>query len=367
MDEFYAVERHDVVTGEAYAGVIMGNSLRFERSLRRAIVAGIGTVVCASAVACGGSSRGVTGEITADGSSTVYPLTTAVTEGFLKNHPEVKIAVAISGTGGGFERFCRGETDVQNASRPINAAERAQCDSAGVKYVEVPVAHDGLTVVVNAKNEWATSMTVAELKALWAPEAEKKVTRWSQIRPGWPDEEVHLFGPGPKSGTFDYFTEMVVGKLDASRQDFTASEDDTVIVDGVAKDRLALGYLGYGYFDQNKATLRAVGIDDQDDSVGRGAIMPSPENVRRGVYRPLSRTLFIYVNVRSLDRPVVAEFVNYYLKQDEELVRQVGGIAMSSRSYELVRQRVASRMVGTLLASAPAKISDLEMVLAEGK
>lgn len=193
------------------------------------------------------------------------------------------------------------------------------------------------------------------------------MTRWNQIRPGWPDQELHLFGPGAKSGTFDYFTEMVVGILDASRQDYTASEDDTVIVTGVAKDPMALGYVGYGYFEQNRATLRAVAIDDGDDAVGRGAIVPSPENVRRGVYRPLSRTLFIYVNVRSLDRQPVAEFVDYYLRQDEDIVRQVGGIAMSSRSYELVRQRVAQRMVGTLFAGTQQSISDLEVLLAEAK
>jgi phosphate transport system substrate-binding protein len=329
-----------------------------------AILAGTWAFVCLSVIGCN-RAPGLTGAIKADGSSTVYPLTTAVTEGFVKLNPQVKIAVEISGTGGGFEKFCRGETDIQNASRPINQAERTLCDANNVKYVEVPVAHDGLTVVVNAKNEWAASMTVAELKTLWAPEAEKAVTRWSHVRPGWPDEEIHLFGPGVKSGTFDYFTEMVVGKLDASRKDYTASEDDTVIVKGVASDRHALGYLGYGYFEQNRATLHAVAIDDGDDSIGRGAIAPSPENVRRGVYRPLSRNLFIYVNVRSLDRPEVAAFVNFYLKQDEELVREVGGIAMSSRSYELVRQRVASRTPGTLFAGPPAKISDLELLLAQ--
>lgn len=332
----------------------------------RTLLASVGACVCLAFTGCRPAS-GLVGEIRADGSSTVYPLTTAVTENFVKLNPAVKIAVEVSGTGGGFEKFCRGVTDIQDASRPINDAERSQCDQAGVKFVEVPVAHDGLTIIVHASNDWAQSMTVAELRKLWAPEAEKTTTRWSQLRAGWPDREVRLFGPGPKSGTFDYFTEMVVGTLDQSRQDYTASEDDTVIVKGVAADPDALGYVGYGYFEKNRAALRAVAIDDQDDSIGRGAIAPSPENVRRGVYRPLSRTLLIYVNVRSLDRPEVAAFVNYYLKQDEELVSEVGGIAMSSRSYELVRQRVAQRMVGTLFAGPPSKVTDLELVLAAAK
>ncbi len=341
-------------------------SFRRQSHRARAILAGAGVLVCVSWIGCN-RAPGLSGQIRADGSSTVYPLTTAVTEGFVKLNPDVKIAVEISGTGGGFEKFCRGETDIQDASRPINEKERALCDTNSVTYVEVPVAHDGLTVIVNAKNEWAQSMTVAELKKLWAPEAEKTVTRWNQIRDGWPNEEMKLFGPGVKSGTFDYFTEMVVGKLDASRKDYTDSEDDEVIVKGVATDQNALGYVGYGYFEKNRAALRAVAIDDGDDSIGRGAITPSPENVRRGVYRPLSRNLLIYVNVRSLDRPEVAAFVNYYLKQDEELVREVGGIAMSSRSYELVRQRVAQRTVGTLFAGPPGKITDLELVLAAAK
>jgi len=332
----------------------------------RVILAAAGVLVSLLWVGCN-RAPGLQGQIRADGSSTVYPLTTAVTEGFVKLNPAVKVAVEVSGTGGGFEKFCRGETDIQDASRPINESERALCDRNGVKYVEVPVAHDGLTIIVHAGNDWAQSMTVAELKKLWAPEAEKSITRWSQVRDGWPNEEIALFGPGVKSGTFDYFTEMVVGTLDASRKDYTDSEDDEVIVKGVASSRHALGYVGYGYFEKNRSALRAVAIDDGDDAIGRGPIMPSPENVRRGVYRPLSRNLFIYVNVRSLDREEVAAFVNYYLRQDEELVREVGGIAMSSRSYELVRQRVAQRAVGTLFAGPPAKITDLELLLAQGQ
>lgn len=333
-------------------------------SLRpRSILTVIGVVIVASLVAC--STRpGLEGEIRADGSSTVYPLTTAVTEGFIKLNPGVKVTVDVSGTSGGFEKFCRGETDVQDASRPINADERALCDGNSVKYVEIPVAHDGLTVIVNAQNDWAASMTVAELKTLWAPDAEKTISRWSQVREGWPDEEIHLFGPGPMSGTFDYFTEAVVGVLDASRKDYTASEDDMVIVNGVGNDPHALGYVGYGYFEQNRSALRAVAIDDGDDAIGRGAVPPSPENVRRGAYRPLSRTLFIYVNVRSLDRPAMAHFVDFYLRRDEELVREVGGIAMTSRSYELVRERVAKRAEGSLFAGPPSKVTDIELVLA---
>ncbi len=326
-------------------------------------------IVAASAwfltAGCGGSRPpGLTGEIRADGSSTVFLLTTAVAEQFKSLNPGVQVAVAASGTGAGFETFCKGGTDVQNASRPISGSEQELCQANNVTYVEVPVAHDAVTIIVNSGNTWASNVTVAELRKLWSPAAEKKVTRWSQIRAGWPDEGVHLYGPGTKSGSFDFFTQMIVGSTGASRSDYTASEDDTVIVKGVTSDRLAMGYIGYGYFDRNRSTLRAVAIDDGDESIGRGAIAPSPENVRRGVYRPLSRTLFIYVNTKSLEKPAVAAFVDFYLKKDEELVHNVGGIPMSTHSYELVRKRVASRTVGTLFTAAAANISDLELLLA---
>lgn len=317
--------------------------------------------------ACGRGTRELAGEVHADGSSTVFPLTTAVAEGFTKTHRDVKVTVDISGTTGGFEKFCRGEIDLQNASRPINNAERQACAAAGVAFVEIPVAHDGVTVVVNAQNDWATSMTVSELKKIWSPDTRPAITRWNQVRVGWPDEEIHLFAPGPASGTFDFFTESITGIARSSRTDYTASEDDTVIVKGVASDRYALGYVGYGYFEQHRSELGAVAIDDEDDSVGRGPIAASAENVRRGAYRPLSRTLVVYVNSASLTRAPVQSFVDFYLRHGEELVSVVGGIALSPRSYELIRNRVARRATGTVFVDAHVRISDLELLLSDAQ
>jgi phosphate transport system substrate-binding protein len=225
----------------------------------------------------------------------------------------------------------------------------------------VPVAYDAVTLIVNPENTWASSMTVEELKRLWEPAAEGKVMRWSDVRSGWPSEPIHLVGPGPASGTFDHFTESIVGKAAASRKDYTPSEDDTVIVNHVASDRLALGYLGYGYYSQNQKTLKAVAVAGPNAD-RLGAVLPSPDNVQRGAYLPLSRVLFIYVNAKALDRPEVAEFVKFYLKEDRDLVRDVGGIAMSPRAYELVRQRVAQKAAGTLFANRGAS-DNLEMVL----
>jgi phosphate transport system substrate-binding protein len=231
-----------------------------------------------------------------------------------------------------------------------------------VSFIEVPVAYDAVTIVVHPQNNWATSMTMAELKRLWEPAAEGKVMRWRDVRAGWPDEPIRLFGPGALSGTFDFFTETVNGTLDASRQDYTASEDDTVIVNGVAADRLALGYVGYGYVEQNKNALRAVAIAGAH-AERLGAVMPSPDNVQRGAYAPLARTLFIYVNANAMQRPEVSQFVDFYLEQDEDLVRSVGGIAMSHRAYELVRTRVAKRVAGSLFAQN-RPTDNLEMLLA---
>src|SRR5688500_10857400 len=235
--------------------------------------------------------------IQVDGSSTVYPITEAVAEEFQKANPGTKVTVGISGTGGGFQKFCRGEIDISDASRPIKATEVEACEKSGVQFVEVPVAYDGLAVVVNPKNNWAASMTVAELKKLWEPAAQGKVAKWNQIREGWPNREIHLFGAGVDSGTFDYFTEAVVGKEGQSRGDYTSSEDDNVIVQGVSGDLNALGYFGYAYYEQNKDKLKLVLIDDGDAANGAGPIAPSPDTVAGGTYRPLSRPVFIYAKV----------------------------------------------------------------------
>jgi phosphate transport system substrate-binding protein len=307
------------------------------------------------ATACGGGQPEQTGAqsaaprvIVADGSSTVFPVTEAVAEEFQRANPGTKVTVGSSGTGGGFQKFCRDETDISNASRPITATEVAACAKASIEYVELPVAYDGLAVVVHTKNTWATSMTVAELKKLWEPAAQGKIMRWNQVRADWPDREIHLFGAGVDSGTFDYFTEAVVGKQDQSRGDYTSSEDDNVIVQGVSRDENALGFFGYAYYEENKDKLKLLAVDDGDDSNGKGPIAPSVETVKDGTYRPLSRPIFIYPKLKALDRPEVKNFVDFYLTKGVALAREVGYIPLTDAEYEKVRARFAARKTGTM-------------------
>jgi len=308
--------------------------------------------------ACGGGGQGPAASggaapagdsvIRIDGSSTVFPVTEAVAEEFQKANPGARVTVGISGTGGGFQKFCRDEIDISDASRPISQSEKDACQKAGVDYIELPVAYDGLALVVNPKNSWATSLTVAELKKLWEPAAQGKVTRWSQIRDGWPDKEIHLFGPGVDSGTFDYFTEAIMGKTDQSRGDYTSSEDDNVIVQGIAGDELALGYFGFAYFEENTGKLKLVPVDDGNETNGAGPILPSPETVKNGTYAPLSRPIFVYPKVRALDRPEVKAFVDFYLTRGVPLVREVGYIPLSDKEYELVRGRLSAKKSGSM-------------------
>jgi len=305
------------------------------------------------AAGCGGSGAPAGGSAEAaiiqiDGSSTVYPITEAVAEEFQKANPGARITVGISGTGGGFKKYCAGETDISDASRPIKPTEIEACAQGGVDYIELPIAYDGLAVVVNPRNTWASSMTVAELKRLWEPDAQGKIMRWSQIRTGWPDEEIHLFGPGVDSGTFDYFTEAIVGTEDASRGDYTSSEDDNVLVQGVAGDQYALGFFGFAYFEENQDKLSLVAVDDEDETNGAGPIAPSPESVRNGTYRPLSRPVFIYPKVSALDRPEVLSLVHFYLDQGAALVREVGYVPLTDAEYALVRDRLERRVTGTM-------------------
>jgi phosphate transport system substrate-binding protein len=254
-----------------------------------------------------------------DGSSTVFPITEAVAEDFQKAMKgAVKVTVGISGTGGGFKKFCRGEIDIVDASRPILEKEMADCKAAAVQYVEMPVAFDALTVVVNPKNNWSNVITVAELKKMWEPAAQAKVTRWNQVNPAWPDEPIKLYGAGADSGTFDYFTEAIVGKAKSSRGDFTASEDDNVLVQGVASDKNGLGFFGFAYYVENQKKLKAVAID-----AGKGPVIPSAKTVEDGTYQPLSRPIFIYVNVKSAEKPEVREFVEFYMKNAVALVKEV--------------------------------------------
>jgi phosphate transport system substrate-binding protein len=326
--------------------------------------------LCA-ATACGGGSTGggasdLSGAavVQVDGSSTVYPVTEAVAEEF-RRATRARVTVGISGTGGGFQKFCRDEIDVADASRPIAATEIEACRATGVDFIELPVAYDGLAIVVHPKNTWAASMTVAELRKLWEPAAQGQIKRWNQIREGWPDQEVHLFGAGVDSGTFDYFTEVIMGKAKASRGDYTSSEDDNVIVQGVSGDEHALGYFGYAYYEENKDKLKLVAVDDGDESNGAGPILPSPETVGNGTYRPLSRPIFIYPKVKSLERPEIKSFIDFYLKEGVPLVRDVGYIPLTDKEYEMVRARYASKKTGTMYQGTTSGLATLEQRLAQ--
>jgi phosphate transport system substrate-binding protein len=256
----------------------------------------------------------LSGKIRADGSSTVGPLVSLAAERFRREEPDVRVTVGISGTGGGFERFCRGETDISNASRPIEDDEKASCAKKGIDFIELQVANDGLSVVVNPDNTWASCLTVDQLKRIWQPDS--KVSTWKAVDDQFPGDELTLYGPGTDSGTFDYFTDAIVGEEGASRGDYTASEDDNVIVRGVAGDKGALGYLGLSYFESNKKELKAVEIDGGD-----GCVAPSVETVQDGTYKPLSRPLFVYVKTRSLARIEVETFAAYLLDNAESLAR----------------------------------------------
>jgi phosphate transport system substrate-binding protein len=280
--------------------------------------------------ACGGAGEaasGLSGTIAADGSSTVGPFTTRAAERFHQENAGVNVTVGVSGTGGGFERFCRGETDLSNASRPIKDEEAQACEQAGVEYVELHVANDALTVVVNKENDWVDCLTVDELSKVWAPGSE--VTSWSQIRAGFPDQELKLFGPGTDSGTFDYFTDEINGEEGASRSDYSASEDDNVIVQGVGGERGGLGYFGFSYFEENQDTLKALAIDG-----GEGCVQPSVETAQAGEYRPLSRPLFVYAKKEALGRPEVAAFVEYLLENAGELAEETQYVPLTDEQKQ---------------------------------
>jgi phosphate transport system substrate-binding protein len=281
-----------------------------------------------------------------DGSSTVFPVSEAFAEEFqISKRGKVRVTVGMSGTGGGFKKFCRGETDMSNASRPISAEEMEACRKAGIKYIELPVAFDALTVVINPNNNWVkgNSMTVADLKKMWEPAAQGRINTWKQVRAEWPAEKLMLFGPGADSGTFDYFTEAVNGKSKASRGDFTASEDDNTLVQGVVNNKSALGYFGFAYYAAHKDKLRAVAIDG-----GKGPVLPSIENVVNGTYSPLSRPLFVYVRESSAARPEVREFVQFMMKQGSALVSEVGYVPLPQSAYDLAWKHFDNKKLGTV-------------------
>jgi phosphate transport system substrate-binding protein len=286
-------------------------------------------ISCGSKNSSQGETKKLEGEIKIDGSSTVYPITEAVAEEFRKEQPQVKVTVGVSGTGGGFKKFGRGETDINDASRPIKDKEDSLCKTANIKYLQLKIAFDGLAIVVNKENTWAQNLTVAELKKMWEPEAQGKITKWNQIRAEWPAEEFHLYGPGVASGTYDYFTEAIVGKSGSSRGDFTASEDDNVLVQGVAGDKNGIAFFGLAYYEENQAKLKLVGVDN-----GKGAVTPSVNTIKDGTYAPLARPIFIYVADGAAKRNEVTEFVNFYLNNAPALVTDVGYIPLTAEEYE---------------------------------
>lgn len=294
-------------------------------------------VIAALLTGCGqkrGAEDSLSGEVKIDGSSTVYPITEAIAEEYRVVQPNVRVTVGVSGTGGGFGKFSRNEIAINNASRPIKDSEIEECEKNNVGYVELSMAYDGLAVVVSKENDWVESLTVEELKRIWEPAAQGKLTHWNQIRPEWPNAPLNLYGPGIASGTYDYFTEVIVGESGSSRGDYTASEDDNVLVQGVSGDKNALGFFGLAYFEENQERLKLVGVDD-----GNGAVLPSYESVKDGSYTPLSRPVFIYVNSESVKNEAVVDFVEFYIDNASELVQDVGYISLPEAEYENQRAK----------------------------
>ena len=313
-------------------------------NMKKGLVLGLSLVMSATLlVGCGGGKteekkpaapgKKISGSVKIDGSSTVFPISEAMAEEFRKINPDVKVTVGESGTTGGMKKFVPGEIDIADASRPIKKEEVEGVKKRGDDVIEIPIAYDGLSVVIHKDNTWAGTMTVAELKKLWEPTS--TVKKWSEIRAGWPDQPIKLYGPGTASGTFEYFTEVIVGKSKSSRADFTASEDDNVLVKGVAGDKNALSYFGYVYYLHNKDKMKVVSID-----TGKGAVTPSEQTIKDGTYKPLSRPIFIYVSKKALERPEVKEFVKFYLSNATKLIPQVGYVPYAESHYQEMLKKV---------------------------
>jgi phosphate transport system substrate-binding protein len=317
--------------------------------------------------ACGGGSSAsqgsgggsVSGKIAIEGSSTVQPITQAVAEGFSQQNPDVQITVGGAGTGDGFEAFCAGETQISDASRPIEPEEQQACADKGIEYIEIPVAYDGISVAVNAQNDFASDITSEELKKLWEPAAEGKITTWKQVRSSWPDQKINLYGPGTESGTFDFFTEEIVGEEGASRADYQASEDDNVLVQGVSGDPNALGYFGFSYYEQNQQTLKALALD---------GVNPTVDTIRSAEY-PLSRPLFIYVSTQALKQNEAVEpFVNFYLDNLDQYVEQAKYVTLPSSLEQEARKHWEDRTTGTVFnKQGQPEGGDLETALQQSQ
>jgi phosphate transport system substrate-binding protein len=306
---------------------LIGNNPRLLRTIALLLIMAMAGIACGRGDDGDGDASGLTGTVSGDGSSTVFPLTEAVAEEFQKENPDVQVTVGTSGTGGGFEKFCNDEIDIADASRPIKDSEKQACEAKGVEYVELTVASDGLAVLANPQNDWAECLTTAELKRIWEPDS--KINNWRDVRTGFPNQPLKLFGPGTDSGTFDFFTAEINGEEAASRTDYTASEDDNVLVQGVEGDEGALGYFGYAYFQENQDRLKLLGVDS-----GNGCVKPSDETVRDGTYAPLARPLLIYVKKSSLTRPEIKGFVDFYLANIGALAGDVGYTALSDEDLQ---------------------------------
>ena len=297
------------------------------------------------------SAMAQTKTIAIDGSSTVFRVSEAFAEEFQKSTKgAVRVTVGVSGTGGGFKKFCRGETDISNGSRPILRQEMEECAKNGVQFIEMPIAFDALTVAVSPKNTFLECITVAELKNIWEPAAQGKVMNFSDVKAGWPSKKMSLFGAGSDSGTFDYFTEAVNGKAKATRPDFTASEDDNVLVQGIERDENSLGYIPYAYYEPHKAQLKAVAIDE---GKGKGCVKPSLEAVTAGSYNPLARPLFIYVSAKSADKPEVKDYVDFIMTKGSPLVAEVKYLPLPAAAYATAHGHFKSKRLGTVFGGVP--------------
>jgi len=328
----------------------------------------VSMVTCILALSAGQSTahaEDLRGSIRINGSSTVAPIITAAAEMFMEQHPRVRVTVGISGTGGGFKKFLDDDkslrTDISDASRPIKKVERDRANKVGVSFIELPIAIDGIAVMVHPSNTFCDSLTVEELKRIWAPGS--NITSWHQVRAGFPDLRLSLYGPGPDSGTFDYFTKVIVGKEKSCRSDFTASESDNVLVRGIAGDKGSLGYFGYSYYHANKDKLRIIGIDNNNGH----PVVPNLDVIRSGVYKPLSRPLFLYVNTESYDHPQVSAFVHYFFDHAKIIVEhpRVNYVALSDAVYRVARNRFDTRKLGSAMAQAGDGPLDLEKIFTQ--
>ena len=303
-----------------------------------------------------------------DGSSTVFPITEAMAEEFQKEHKDTQVVVGISGTGGGFEKFCRGEIHISNASRPIKSTEIELCKQNNIEFIELPIAFDGLSVMVHPSNDWVDYFTVTELKKIWQPEAQNTLLYWNQIRKEWPNKKLNLYGPGTDSGTYDYFTQAVVGREGSSRADFTASEDDNVLVQGISSDPLSLGFFGFAYYQENQEKLKLVPISKDEKGKLQDAVLPSTETINNGTYQPLSRPIFIYPSRQAVEDETVSQFISFYINSDnaQKLVSEVGYVPLPKELYLSVEKRFQNKTTGSIFTKSGSQTGvTLEQLLME--